>query len=105
MQPLLPFEDNPPTAPLVGLLIRMQRTIDVPCSVCGETDVVIGLGAGPHAASLHCASCSRHRGWLPKLVRDFLAEVVRLHGWPTDPITIHSSDYEAAPPGASAAGE
>ena len=50
--------------PLVGLRIRLERTIDVPCGVCGHMVVVIGQGAGPHVASLHCAARERHRGWV-----------------------------------------
>ena len=50
---------------LAGLRIQLERTKDVPCGVCGQTVVVIGKAAGPQVAGLHCASCDRHRGWLP----------------------------------------
>jgi len=49
---------------LIGLRIRLNRTVDVPCGACGS--VVVGQGAGPH-----CASCDHHRGWLPKPITEF----------------------------------
>ena len=98
--------------PLVGLRVHLQRTIDVPCSACGETVVAIGPGAGPHVASLHCATCDRHRGWLPKAVVGFLIDLVSRFDSPLEPIIIRNSattefaqvaQMEAAPSGASAA--
>jgi hypothetical protein len=82
--------------PLAGLRIRLKRTIDVPCGACGETVVVIGQGAGPHAASLHCGSCDRHRGWLPKAITEFLREMISLFGWPPEAITIQNSEIRAS---------
>jgi hypothetical protein len=76
---------------LVGLRISLDRTIDVCCGACGQTIVTIKNGAGPHVASLHCASCDRHRGWLPKAVADFLLEMISRFGRPTDVITIRNS--------------
>jgi hypothetical protein len=94
-------------APLIGLKIRLRRTIDVPCGECGETVVVIGDGAGPHIASLRCAACNRHRGWLPKTVAEFLLETIARFGRPSEIITIQNSEFasanEAAPSGAIAA--
>jgi hypothetical protein len=83
-------------APLVGLRIELTRTRDVPCAECGTTVVVVGLGVGPHGASLHCAGCRRHRGWLPKSVVEFLTESIRRFGWPTDPIMIANPGVFAA---------
>ncbi len=94
-------------AALIGLHIRLDRTIDVPCGVCGETVVVIGQGRGPHVASLGCASCDRHRGWLPKAVADFLMATIAQFGLPSEAITIRTSEFAqangAAPLGAPAA--
>jgi hypothetical protein len=56
---------------LVGLRIRLKRTIDVPCGTSGGTVVVIVAGPAPRAASPHCGACDRHRGWLPKVISDF----------------------------------
>ena len=102
-------DDNPTSvqASLVGLRIALERTIDVPCGNCGQTSVVIGAGIGPHVTSLHCASCDRNRGWLPKAVVNFLAATVTLFGKPAEPITISNSQFAtangAAPFGAIAA--
>jgi hypothetical protein len=93
--------------PLVGLRIRLERTIDAPCVVCGESAVVIGLGAGPQVASLHCASCDRHRGWLPKVITGFLLATISRFGWPPQAITIRNQNSRkanaTAPLGAPAA--
>jgi hypothetical protein len=87
---------------LLGLPIKLERTIDVPCAVCGETAVVVGAGVGPHTASLRCLRCDRHRGWLPKTVADFLTDLIVRFGRPAEPITIRNSEL-AATLGASAA--
>jgi hypothetical protein len=93
--------------PLVGLRIRLRRTIDVPCGECGETVVVIGQGAGPHVAALRCAACARHRGWLPIAIAEFLLTAISRFGRPREAITIQNSEFaeanEAAPSGAIAA--
>ena len=68
---------------IIGLRVRLECTIDAPCA-CGETTVVIGQGAGPHVASLQCAGCNRHRGWLPKAIAEFLVDVVMRFGRPAD---------------------
>src|SRR5262245_22020583 len=52
---------------LVGSHVRAT-----PC-VCGTDVAVIGPGNGPHAHSLRCIHCNRHRGWLSK------AAAIRLH--------------------------
>jgi hypothetical protein len=95
--------------PLVGLRIRLTRTIDAPCAVCGESVVVVGHGAGPHVAALHCMACSRHRGWLPKAIAEFLLAAVSQFGWPPEAILIRNPEFvrtnEAALSGASATEE
>jgi hypothetical protein len=104
------FLEEPQRAetPLVGLRVELTRTKDVPCAACGETVVVIGLGAGPHVASLHCASCHRHRGWLPKTIVAFLTESISRFGWPSQPIVIRNfelADVTAATGAAAVAQE
>ena len=81
---------------LAGLRIQLERTKDVPCGVCGQTVVVVGKAAGPHVASLHCATCDRHRGWLPKTIADFLVETISRFGWPTEAITIRNPEFAQA---------
>ena len=81
---------------LAGLRIQLERTNDVPCGVCGQTVVVVGKAAGPHVAGLHCATCDRHRGWLPKTIADFLMETISRFGWPTEAITIRNPEFAQA---------
>ena len=45
--------------PLAGLKVRLERG----CK-CGHGVLLTGEGKGPHKASLICADCARHRGWL-----------------------------------------
>ena len=94
---------------LTGLRLRLERTIDVPCAVCGQTVVVIGKGDGSHVASLRCASCFRQRGWLPVAIAEFLAELINRFGRPSDAITIRNSEFAqanaTAPLGALAAAQ
>ena len=79
------------SAEITGLRVRLERTVDTPCVTCGETVVVIGEGAGPHAASLRCAGCDRHRGWLPRTITNFLSETARLFGVPDEPFLIRDA--------------
>jgi hypothetical protein len=90
--------DQPTTdaTALVGLRISLERKIDICCGACGQTIVVIGNSAGPHIASLHCASCDRHRGRLPKAVADFLLETINRFGRPTEVVTIRNSEIRAS---------
>jgi hypothetical protein len=88
------------TDDLIGLPIKLARTTDGPCAECGERAVIIG--AGPNVASLRCACCGRHRGWLPKTVAEFLAALVQRFGRPAEPIVIRHSEL-AAKMGAPAA--
>jgi hypothetical protein len=81
---------------LAGLRIRLERTKDVPCGVCGQTVVVVGIAAEPHVASLHCAICDRHRGWLPKTIADFLMETINRFGRPSETITIRNPEFAQA---------
>ena len=86
---------------LIGLQIRLARTIDIPCAECGETTVAICSGAGPHMAALRCVYCQRYRGDLPKAVADFMVTAIDKFGRPTVPITVRDSKL-AAPSGAVA---
>jgi hypothetical protein len=81
---------------LTGLGLRLERTTDVPCGVCGQSVVVIEKGDSSHVASLHCASCDRHRGWLPKAISEFLAATISRFGWPPEAITIRNPEFAQA---------
>jgi hypothetical protein len=78
-------------APIISLRIKLQRTTDVPCAACGETVIAIGQGVGPHTASLRCAACERHRGWLSKETAEILLAMVGQFGRPTEPLAIRNS--------------
>ena len=82
--------------PLIGLRVGLDRTVDVPCAMCGQTIVAIGKGAGPHVASLHCVNCNRHRGWLPTAIAEFLLELITRFGRPSEAITIRNSEIRAS---------
>jgi hypothetical protein len=77
-QPPLPQRDRP-----YGLVVRPSQ----PCR-CGCELAVIGEGNGPHIASLHCAECDTHRGWVSHTAHKFLTEIVNRFGRPTEPINI-----------------
>ena len=81
---------------LAGLRIQLERTKDVPCGVCGQAVVVIGKGAGPHVASLHCASCNRHRGWLSSAIAELLMETISRFGRPLEVIVIRNPEFARA---------
>jgi hypothetical protein len=76
---------------LIGLQIKLARTIDVPCAECGETAVAIGSSAGHPIAALRCICCERYRGDLPKAVAEFLVTAIYMFGRPNVPITIRDS--------------
>jgi hypothetical protein len=87
---------------LIGLVMKYD---DTPCKECGGVAVVIGEPSGPHAGALHCQTCGRHRGWLPKTVADFLTETINRFGSPKELIKIRTPAglRAAASPDASAA--
>ena len=87
---------------IVGLRIKLERTIDGPCGDCGETVVIIGADTGPRGAALCCICCDRQRGWLPEVVANFLARSVALFGRSPEPILIHNSHFAAPRTGALA---
>jgi hypothetical protein len=85
--------------PLEGLKVRL---LDV-CS-CGSAVALIGAGAGPHCASLHCR-CGKHRGWVSTEVYKFLMAVLKKFGRPSVPVvirrrsTLPNPAYAGAPEG------
>jgi hypothetical protein len=70
---------------LAGLEVCLSRG----CK-CGHGFLVTGPGKGPHQASLHCARCRRHCGWLSTEAAAFLTEIVTRFGRPTAPITVRT---------------
>jgi len=75
-----------PVDPLVGLRVRLERAIDQH-QPCHDNVAEICIGCGPHAYAVRCATCGRFRGWLPKAIAAFIAEVIRTCGTPDEPLT------------------
>jgi hypothetical protein len=72
--------------PLIGLAVELSDA----CR-CGGIVALIGAGSGPHCASLHCASCDAHRGWLAREAHDFTSRIIGKFGPLTAPIAIRRS--------------
>ena len=93
------FRVSPPasTDPLIGVVVELPDA----CK-CGGTVALIGAGSAPHRASLRCASCGVHRGWLARETHDFINEIIRKFGPLTAPITIRrgkgTSNYSGSDP-------
>ena len=69
---------------------RLERAGDDPCATCGGI-LVTAEAADSHNSILRCASCGRHRGWLPTAVADFFSKTVRLFGVPNEPFLIRDA--------------
>jgi hypothetical protein len=78
-----------PTAP--PQIVRLDRHCDRIAPCCDNLATIHPRYDGPHAAELRCAGCDKHRGWLPKVALDFLAETTKRFGAPTHPITLRDS--------------
>jgi hypothetical protein len=74
-----------PTDPLIGLSVELSDA----CK-CGGTVALTGAGSGPHRASLHCASCGAHPGWLPRKACSFISKIIKEFGPLTAPIKIRA---------------
>jgi hypothetical protein len=70
-----------PINEIIGVLVQP----DDDCS-CGERVAVIEAPVPPHAGSLVCNACGKHRGWLPNPARDFILETISKFGRPYEPI-------------------
>jgi hypothetical protein len=68
-------------------LVGSQVKLPDPCE-CGCGIATVGPGKAQHKASLTCASCGRHRGWLSHNTYAFIAEIINKFGCPTTPIVI-----------------
>jgi hypothetical protein len=78
----IPGPDNP----VLGLKVVMP----VACPKCRNRLAIIGPGKEPYAASLTCAPCCRHCGWLTKQETDFINNIISTFGRPTAPIVLRS---------------
>jgi hypothetical protein len=78
------FETTAPSSSPVGLSVILPRQ----CGNCGSDNAIIGSSRGPHHASVLCACCGGHRGWLSGTTYRFLSDVIENFGRPTEPILI-----------------
>ena len=69
-------------------IVRLDRRTDRDKPCCQNLAIIHPRHDGPHAAELRCADCGKHRGWLPKVALEFLAETTRRFGASTDPIVL-----------------
>ncbi len=76
--------DNTVTAPSTAALTGTRLHLPSPCH-CGSSIVIVGSSAGPHSASIRCAECNQHRGWLSRAEHDRISAIV---GKSTEPIDI-----------------
>jgi hypothetical protein len=76
--------------PLVGIEINLPRQCP-----CGHDMLHLGPGRGPHRASLQCARCKRHCGWLSQKTANFLFEVIDRFGKPVAPIHVRCASGTA----------
>jgi hypothetical protein len=74
-----------PVDPLIGLLLRLDRTCDRRGGCCQHTGA-IEAGRGPHRYALRCDQCGRHRGWIPAAAADVLLALYRRGDLGTSPI-------------------
>jgi len=72
-----------PSDPLHGLLARLPTA----CG-CSSELAVIGPGKAMHAASLRCADCEKHRGWVSQATHKSLTETINQFGRPTEPVIL-----------------
>ena len=72
------FEDDDP---LVGVRVRP----DDDCA-CGEGVAVIKAAKPPHSGNLICIACGKHRGWLPRHAAQFILEIIKKVGRPSEPV-------------------
>jgi hypothetical protein len=69
--------------PLVGIKVNLPRQCP-----CGHDMLHVGPGRGPHRASLQCARCGRHCGWLSHKTANFLSAVIARFGRPIAPVHV-----------------
>jgi hypothetical protein len=79
--------DSNASAPL---LVQLDRTCDRELPCCSNL-ATVHERAGVHAADLRCATCGRHRGFLPREAIEFIAETAARFGASTHPITLRDS--------------
>jgi hypothetical protein len=80
------FSDAPPSSPIDGMRLKLERKIDLQKPCCSNV-AIVRAGKGPHASELRCAKCDSHRSWLPKEAANRLLTVLAF--WPEAKIDVH----------------
>jgi hypothetical protein len=80
-----------PHSPAIGMMVRLDRDIDRQKPCCSNT-AVIRPGKAQHAGELRCATCNKHRGWLPQTVLNFITETTQRFGAPPEPVVIRQQE-------------
>src|SRR5262249_28216664 len=83
---LLPHVESP----AMGMLVELDRTIDRK-QPYHDNLATVCAGKAQHATELRCATCERHRGWLPKMALDFLTTTATRFGAPAEPLILRNS--------------
>jgi hypothetical protein len=68
---------------LVGIEINLPRHCQ-----CGHDTLRVGPSRSSHRASLECARCGRHCGWLSHKTATFLSAVIGRFGRPIAPVRV-----------------
>jgi hypothetical protein len=69
------FNDAPPSSPIDGMRLKLERKIDLQRPCCSNT-AMVHAGKGLHAAELRCAKCGSHRGCLPREAVNWLQVMI-----------------------------
>jgi hypothetical protein len=88
-QQLTMFATEPSSSHLIGLTIRLDRPADRERPCCDNL-VNIDSNKGKHYASLTCACCGRHRGWLAAAAITFISKSVQHFGSIAEPIVLRT---------------
>ena len=76
---------TPTSTGIIGLAVEMLHR---PCRDCGSVNFIIGSSRAMHEASIRCAECDRHGGWLSKGARTFIEMTVEKFGRPVEAIIV-----------------
>jgi hypothetical protein len=61
--PVTPRSDSSIVSHLFAYRVDL---VHLPCANCGSTERKLGVGKGPHSASLRCGECDRFIKWIAK---------------------------------------
>jgi hypothetical protein len=91
-----PFTAAAATDPAIALTVELSDACE-----CGSTVALSTAGVAVHRASLHCASCGAHRGWLSRKAYSFVGRIIAEFGPLTAPIKIRRGERTVENSGAA----